>query len=368
MVEDKSGNNKIDGDRSIRSLILQLLEKTLNKIGEFPAPVQGAIIVGSVALLGIMIGVGSSLVGETMNTIRYKRCTNRHTDCDLELSLLRSRNSTLEAICAIITPTKTKTPTTTPSIVIPPTWTKQPTVILTQTAIATITLTPSPTSEYTMAISEIVHVPSAADGLSEHTRWNEYVELYNFGNKAINVEGLWLSDGDSSNFQPDQIVAWSDRYRAYNFGEGVITNSTEIPPGGYALILSPRYLYLANDQPYDNRIEAGTLILSIAKPESPDDPDLLGDLHGLEGFETATKLDFVILYQGTRFKIKELISTYGAPDVTEGDSPFNVSPTLLSGFPKSLSFLGGVRRKDPTGPDVIGNWEVFDWGKQTPGY
>jgi hypothetical protein len=253
-----------------------------------------------------------------------------------------------------IKPTSTETPTATN------------TSIVTLTASITVTVEP----DYSLVISEVIHVPDSADGFPEHERWNEYIEVFNYGSNPVDVDKLWISDGDTRYGQPDQIVKWTDRYSEYDFGEGVIIDSSVIPPLGYGLIISPKYLYTLNDQPYNDKIESGTVILTVAEQEPIEnvDPDLLGDYWGLEGFNTSTKLDFVILYKGTRFKVVELISTYGAPDIQEGDSPFNIGPTLPSGFPKMLEAYGGVRRIELTLDDVDANWEIVPWGDQTPGY
>jgi hypothetical protein len=72
-------------------------------------------------------------------------------------------------------------------------------------------------SSYTLVINEVMANPGV-----EAT--GEYIEIHNVGNDPVDIEGLIVSDGDSE----DVIEPW-------NSGE------TEIPGGGYAVVLDTGY-------------------------------------------------------------------------------------------------------------------------------
>lgn len=72
-------------------------------------------------------------------------------------------------------------------------------------------------SSVTLVINEVMANPDV-----EST--GEFVELFNVGQDPVELAGLILTDGDQS-----------DTIQAYNSG------STEVPPGGYAVIVDPDY-------------------------------------------------------------------------------------------------------------------------------
>src|SRR5512140_3048074 len=67
----------------------------------------------------------------------------------------------------------------------------------------------APPAGATVIISEVMANPC---GSIEVRKWNEYVELYNYGGQPVDVGGWWLADtGMAGAGTPDQLVAWSQR-------------------------------------------------------------------------------------------------------------------------------------------------------------
>jgi hypothetical protein len=87
-------------------------------------------------------------------------------------------------------------------------------------------------SELTLAINEVM-----ANPLDEAT--GEFVELYNYGDAAVDAAGLIVWDGDNT-----------DALAGYQGG------STSIPAGGYALVLDPDYAD-------EYSIDAGVRLLTV---------------------------------------------------------------------------------------------------------
>src|SRR5512138_3088148 len=64
-------------------------------------------------------------------------------------------------------------------------------------------------SQTTVIISEVMANPC---GPIDVRKWNEYVELYNYGEQPVDVGGWWLADiGEAGAGTPDQLVSWSKR-------------------------------------------------------------------------------------------------------------------------------------------------------------
>lgn len=231
---------------------------------------------------------------------------------------------------------------------------------------------PAPTQEasevFSIAITEIMHVPVSAIGdATEETR-NEYIEIYNYGEEEVDLAQFWLSDGDSTTGQPDTIVAWDTRFQGYDFGSDKETSSTTIAPQQFAIVFSPTYIDELNDQPYDDSIPDDCVVLTVEEQADAGDLDVLGDKLGIEGHRTSARLDTVFLYQGTRGRVDSIVSSYGAPLVLSGESPFNIASMVPSGFPYHLAGFGGVSRVAPDAEDTISNWIIVDWGSETPCY
>ena len=269
-------------------------------------------------------------------------------------------------------PTLTHTPSAAPALTSTqkpsptPTMTSTPTPTYT----ATISQTPSASCDWgDITISEIVIAPPY-DPIDEGTLGvsrNEYVELYNHGNETIDVQGFWISDSGVQG-QPDQIVSWDDRYPdiPVSSSPGVITDSAEIPPGSYALILAPDYRW--GEMPYIHDIEAGAIVLTLA--DNGAEIQVIGK-DGLSG--TGEHIDTLLLYQGTFDKIDFCLSTYGTPDY--GESPSSIKDNGKDQLPFDLRYVSddeiylyvGVRKKNLEEGDYVGNWERISLSGITPG-
>jgi hypothetical protein len=251
----------------------------------------------------------------------------------------------------------------TPEVIIETQIVKQTELVNVEVPIAvTITAVPSESEDYQINITEVMTVPWSKTATTTAESWNEYIELYNYGDEEVDVAGWWISDGGDRG-QPDKIIYWDERFRGYDFGEGIKTNTTIINPGCYALILAPKYI--DGDQPYSDLIMSGTIILTIAKQDDPIDNDLLGDVKGLEGSSRSQCRDVLVLYIGDKNKIVTIVSTYGAPNVESGMNPHQIKPNLSAGLPLSIDTWGGAERKDASKYDILSNWRVKEWHRKT---
>ena len=99
-------------------------------------------------------------------------------------------------------------------------------------------------------------------GGDEFRKWNDYVELYNYGGQPQDVGGWWLavSGPDKS----DMLVAWDSRNPNAAFNQVVTTHTTIIPAHGYAVVLSPTYMRSLDPYRMPYRFPKGTVILTIA--------------------------------------------------------------------------------------------------------
>lgn len=201
----------------------------------------------------------------------------------------------------------------------------------------------------TIIISEVMANPC---GGIEFKKWNEYVELYNFGSQPVDVSGWWLADNGGAG-SPDQLTAWSTRNPFAVLPATLITDSTVIPPHGFALVLSPSYIdgEFPHAMPY--AIPAGTIILTATESKSLGDDfaSIVGDGQGR---------DVLVLYTGGPTVIQEIISTYGTPKpaqyVTE------VTDNDLDNLPLDLHECSSIERIIPTGADSFDNWQEIKNG------
>lgn len=195
----------------------------------------------------------------------------------------------------------------------------------------------------TVIISEVMANPC---GGNEVKKWNEYVELYNFGDQSVDVNGWWLADNGGRG-SPDQLVSWSQRNPTKMLPGSLIVNTTVIPAKGFALILSPSYA--DGEYPYvmPYNIPNNTVILTAAQSRSlgDDASSIVGDGQGR---------DVLILYKGGASVIQETISTYGTPKPAQYVS--DVSDNYLDNLPLDLHECSSVERIIPTGADGVDNW------------
>ncbi|NCP87253.1 MAG: hypothetical protein CO094_12450 [Anaerolineae bacterium CG_4_9_14_3_um_filter_57_17] len=200
----------------------------------------------------------------------------------------------------------------------------------------------------TVIISEVMGNICGGD---EFKKWNQYVELYNYGDQPVDVGGWWLAD--SLSLQPDEVVAWATRNPDELLPAGLVTVSTVIPPGGVALILSPTYAHGENPYNMPYTIPAGTVILTAAAS------DRLGDnAEGLQVYNSGS--DIVVLYRGGEKIANEILSTYGSPFLT--NYPQDWRDNRKDQLPLDLDECSSAERLDPRGGDIFGNWRSVTYG------
>ncbi|MBK8129259.1 MAG: lamin tail domain-containing protein [bacterium] len=186
---------------------------------------------------------------------------------------------------------------------------------------------------------------------------NEYVELYNYGDTPVDVGGWWLMDTGSGGYgQPDEIVAWKTRNPFIQLGVDLITDSTIIQPGQYALVLAPLYAASGIDAPY--QIPPTTIILTISQGTRIGD-----DSGGLWG--TVRPRDLLVLYMGTNGQVDEVISTYGTLNQYLLAQPLDIADDGLDGISRYTMDCYSVQRLNLVGPDTDSNWDLL---LGTPGY
>jgi len=211
---------------------------------------------------------------------------------------------------------------------------------------------PSKSAHPSIAISEVMANSCGGDS---YKRFNQYVELYNYGDEPINVNGWFLFDEGESG-TPDQLVPWVSR-SSYQFSQQFTLNSTVIPPRGFALILSSSY----PDAPLEHRmpypIMPGTVILTVASGYGIGD-DLFNIIGSQDGYDTLT------LYIGSLTVIDLLVDTYGTPRIN-GPHPQDIDDDFMDAFPHYMSECHSMERIDPRQPDSASNWTDVNGG--TPG-
>ena len=211
---------------------------------------------------------------------------------------------------------------------------------------------PVPGGLPTVIISEVMSHPCGGD---DYRKWNQYVELYNYGSQPVDVGGWFLFDEGESG-TPDQLVAWGSRFASFN--PALVTDTTIIPPGGFALILSPEYPQapLPHLMPYN--ILAGTIILTVADDELGDDYfRILG---------SQPRFDTLTLFIGSQNVIYEVVDTYGTPSITS-PYPQDIQDDRLDSFPYYLSPCTSIERIDPLARDSQSNWHAVPSGSPGDG-
>ena len=210
---------------------------------------------------------------------------------------------------------------------------------------ASATATPG---AFTVILSEVMANPCGGD---EYRKWNEYVELYNYGDQPQDVNGWWLTVTGPDN-KSDMLVAWDTRNPNLSINQPVITNSTEIPAHGFAVVLSPIYMQSLDPYRLPYRFPSGTTILTIA------DGDRIGHkTFGIIG--QGGGRDVVVLYIGGAKSIRQVISTYGSPILAK--YPQDILDDRADDLPLDLHACASAERVNPLGHDTFDNWhEVMD--------
>jgi hypothetical protein len=227
-------------------------------------------------------------------------------------------------------------------------------ILVYQTPTYAVTFTPeTPTQETrstTIAVTEVMADPCGSEQV------NEFIELYNYGTESVDVGNWWFVGTGKGQGTPDKIVSWNAGAHGYDMGDNVITNTTNIPPGGFAVILSPLYPSGQGQYAMPYFFPKKTILLTIYNSQR-----LGNDSFGLLG--TDEPLDVVVLYIGTHGRIDQVVSTYGSP--TYGSSPETVRDNGLDGIPLVAGECHSVERTTPTAPDEEEYWQNILNG--TPG-
>ena len=203
-----------------------------------------------------------------------------------------------------------------------------------------------------IVISEVM---SHVCGGDEYRQWGQYVELYNRGAYPVDVGG-WLLYDEGQSGTPDELVSWSSRFVSFDFG--LVTDTTIIPPGGFALIVSPNFPQAPPASRLGTPIVPGTVILTVRDSELGDDYYRI--LGSEPGYDTLT------LYIGSRGVIHTLVDTYGTPNIP-GPYPSEIGDDRLDSFPYYLSACESIERIDPNAKDSQSNWQTVPGGSPGDG-
>ncbi len=206
-------------------------------------------------------------------------------------------------------------------------------------------------TQSTVIISEVMANPC---GPLEVRKWNEYVELYNYGTQPVDISGWWLTDtGEAGAGTPDQLVSWSQRNPNEPLANNLVLNSTVIPARGFALVLSPIYTQGAFPYTMPYHFPANSIILTVASSRSLGDDyfNIIGDGPGL---------DVLVLYKGGTSVIQEVVSTYGTPKVDQYIT--NIRDDNRDNLPFDLHECSSAERILPAGADAFDNWREIPNG------
>jgi hypothetical protein len=198
-------------------------------------------------------------------------------------------------------------------------------------------------AQSTVIISEVMANPC---GPVDVRKWNEYVELYNYGDQPVDISGWWLADlGEAGT--PELLIPWSQRNPNSPLAGNPILNSTIIPARGFAVILSPIYAEgtFPNTMPY--QFPQNTVILTPAESRTLGDDffSIIGDGQGR---------DVLVLYKGGPSVVQEVVSTYGTPKLDSYVT--GIRDDYLDNLPLDLHECSSAERINPTGLDTFDNW------------
>ena len=195
----------------------------------------------------------------------------------------------------------------------------------------------------TIIISEVMGHQCGTD---DFKKFNQYVELYNYGDQPVDVNGWWLVDNGPDN-KPDRLVAWSARNPTASLKQPIVGDSTLIPPYSFAVVLSPIYAQGVAPHKMPYRFPNQTVILTVVEGDRIGD-----DIYGL--VEYGSGRDVLVLYTGGANFIKQVVSTYGSP--TLGLYPQDIRDDRADNLPLDLHKCTSAERVNPLAPDEFGNW------------
>jgi hypothetical protein len=193
----------------------------------------------------------------------------------------------------------------------------------------------------TIIISEVMG--NACGGIDQR-KYNQYLELYNYGDQPVDIGGFHLYDEGNSG-TPDEITAWNRRSGLMPDGPFIL-DTTVIPAKGVAVVLSPQYYENPMGAPYT--LPAGTIVLTVAESATLGD-DYFGIITDQNGYDTVT------LYTGSGSIINTVVDTYGTPSVLTS-YPFDIDDNHKDNVPRYLSECTSIERINPLMPDSESNW------------
>ena len=212
------------------------------------------------------------------------------------------------------------------------------------------TATQPVSSGETIAISEIMGDPCGGD---QSQLFNEYIELFNYGDNPIDINGWWIATTYSQGSSPSQIVAWNVRNPDIFLGSDIITNLTTISPKQYALVLEPGYYLGSGKYAMPYFFPPSTTILTTKAGNR-----IANEISGMLG--TGTPTSTLVLYKGTETFMGKIISTYGSP--VYGSSPQSIRDDEKDKIPLSTGACNAAERIVLNGPDVEANWKIVTNG------
>jgi len=187
-----------------------------------------------------------------------------------------------------------------------------------------------------IVITEVMANPAGNSGAHMPEDRNEFVELYNPTNTAVDLNEWTLDDGDAV----DRLRAWTDS--SLLDAESLRLGTTWLGPGCYAVVLDPEYTDTLAVGGYARPYHFGTngLMLTVSNTT-------LGN--GL-----ATN-DPVILVSSSAYGYEDT-STFGTPSVLTDSIPCDAGDGI------------SWERIDLAGPDEVNNWMACrDTAGCTPG-
>lgn len=183
-----------------------------------------------------------------------------------------------------------------------------------------------------IVVTEVMADPKGITGSHYPEDRNEFVELHNVSDSAIDLLDWTISDEDAV----DRVRAWTDS--SILNPESLRLGATLLDPGCYAVVLDPEYTDTAAlggyEQPY--RFGPGTLLLTVGNTT-------IGD-----GLTTTDPLVLLSADGDT--------STFGTPSDTTDSIPCDAGDGV------------SWERIDVLGPDTVSNWMACrDTAGCTPG-
>ncbi|MFO7676333.1 MAG: lamin tail domain-containing protein [bacterium] len=184
-----------------------------------------------------------------------------------------------------------------------------------------------------IVVTEVMSNPAGADGSLFPEDRNEFVELYNAGDEAVDLRDWTLDDGDAL----DRIAAWADSSILAEAPHLAI-NSTWLPPGWYAVVLDPEYTHPDPQGGWVRPYRFGPNVLALTVGNTT-----LGN--GLAGNDP-------------------VIIASPCGDTTTFGTPFDPADSIPCSPPDGVSW----ERLDVLGPDRVDNWRTSpDPAGSTPG-